>query len=415
MKTMKAQVFAICAVIAIAIAIGVKIMSNGGDSHDHSSENDTKHNKSASAKADTSPKAESTPKTEAATKAEPAANQASFTDAQIKAAAITTDVVGPGFIATSLQLPGEIRFNQDLTAHVVPRVSGIVESVHANLGQMLKQGQTLAVIASSTISDQRADLQTAQKRLTLARTTFQREKSLWEQKVSAEQDYLLAQQVLSEAEIAVASAQQKLRTVGAGGLQTGDSNRFILRAPFNGVVTEKHITLGEAVKEDAQVFTLSDLSSVWVEIAVPAKDLPLIKAGEKVVVRSTAFDASATGTVTYIGNLIGAQTRTATARVVVANPSGIWRPGLFVNVEISQSEGQVPLTVSTEAVQTLNNQAVVFIKTPTGFTAQPVKLGRSNGTRIEVVDGLSAGTRYAAQGSFVVKAELGKTTTEHNH
>ncbi|MFX7934478.1 efflux RND transporter periplasmic adaptor subunit, partial [Acinetobacter baumannii] len=87
----------------------------------------------------------------------------------------------------------------------------------------------------------------------------------------------------------------------------------------------------EAVKEDAHVFTLSDLSTVWAEVSVAAKDLALIRVGEKVVVRSSAFEGGATGTVAYVSALLGEQTRTATARVVLSNPKLAWRPGLFVN------------------------------------------------------------------------------------
>lgn len=91
---------------------------------------------------------------------------------------------------------------------MVPRLAGVVESVSANLGQVVQKGQVLAAIASPTASEQRSELQTAQKRLALAKTTYEREKKLWEQKVSAEQDYLQARQALNEAEVAVANANQ---------------------------------------------------------------------------------------------------------------------------------------------------------------------------------------------------------------
>lgn len=132
-------------------------------------------------------------------------------DAQrIQVAGLKAAQAGPSVIRSVLQLPGEIRFNEDRTAHVVPRVAGVAESVPANLGQNVKKGQLLAVLSSVAVSEQRSELLGAQKRLALARTTYQREKQLWEEKVSAEQDYLQAQQVLREAEIAVSNAQQKL-------------------------------------------------------------------------------------------------------------------------------------------------------------------------------------------------------------
>src|SRR5256885_1288900 len=152
-------------------------------------------------------------------------------------------------------------------------------SIDANLGQNVKKGQLLAVLSSVAVSEQRSELLGAQKRLALARTTYQREKQLWEEKVSAEQDYLQAQQVLREAEIAVSNAQQKLAATGAGAGAGAGLNRFELRAPFDGVIVEKHLSIGEAVQDTTQVFTISDLRSVWAEMRVSAPDLPSVRVG----------------------------------------------------------------------------------------------------------------------------------------
>lgn len=338
-----------------------------------------------------------------------------LSDAQIQSAGIGIDKAAPARIRSSNQLPGEIRFNEDRTAHVVPRLAGVVESVPANLGQAVKRGQVLAVIASTGLSELRSELLAAQRRLALAKSTYTREKLLWQEKISAEQDYLAAQQALHEAEIAVANAQQKLVALGASAAGASSLNRYEIRAPFDGIVVEKHIALGEAVKEDASIFTLSDLSSVWAEIVVPAKDLDIVRVGEKVVVRATAFDSSAEGRISYVGALLGQDTRTAKARVTLANPKMAWRPGLFVNVDVVSGETEVAVSVLADAVQSMEDKPVVFVRVKDGFSAQPVKLGRADGRRVEVVDGLKAGTAYAASGSFVLKAELGKGSAEHAH
>ena len=337
-----------------------------------------------------------------------------FTDEQVKAAGIAIDSVGPARIKTSLQLPGEIKFNEDRTAHVVPRVAGVVESVPANLGQEVKRGQVLAVLSSPMLSEQRSELRSAERRLELARTTYEREKKLWEEKISAQQDYLQAQQAMQEAQIAVANANQKLLALGAAPASSA-LGRYELRAPFDGMVVEKHISLGESVKEDASVFTISDLSTVWAEISVAANNLNLVRIGEPVTIRSTAFEQAASGTVSYVGSLIGAQTRTATARVTVTNPQRIWRPGLFVNVELVSSEAEAAVTVSADAVQTVEDKPTVFLKVPGGFMPQQVQTGRSDGRRIEVLSGLKPGTAHAASGSFVVKSQQGKSAATHTH
>ena len=337
-----------------------------------------------------------------------------FTDEQIKAANMAIESAAAARIRSLLQLPGEIKFNEDRTAHVVPRVAGVVESVPANLGQEVKRGQVLAVLSSAMLSEQRSELQSAQRRLALARTTYEREKKLWQEKISAQQDYLQAEQAMQEAQIAVANANQKLLALGA---TPGSSalGRYELRAPFDGMVVEKHISLGESVKEDASVFTISDLSTVWAEISVAANNLNLVRIGEPVTIRSSAFDQTASGTVSYLGSLVGAQTRTATARVTVTNPQRVWRPGLFVNVELVSSEVEAPVTVSAEAVQTVEGKSTVFLKVPGGFMPQAVQTGRSDGQRVQIVSGLAPGSAYAASGSFVVKSQQGKSSATHTH
>ena len=337
-----------------------------------------------------------------------------FTDEQVKAAGMAIENAGPARIKTSLQLPGEIKFNEDRTAHVVPRVAGVVDSVSANLGQEVKRGQVLAVLSSPGLSEQRSALQSAQRRLELARSTYEREKKLWEEKISPQQDYLQAQQSMQEAQIAVANANQKLLALGAtpGSAALG---RYELRAPFDGMVVEKHISLGESVGEAVNVFTISDLSTVWAEISVAANNLNLVRIGEPVTIRSSAFDQTASGTVSYVGSLIGAQTRTATARVTLTNPQRVWRPGLFVNVELVASEADAPVTVSAEAVQTVEDKPTVFLKVPGGFLPQHVQTGRSDGKRIEIVGGLKPGAAYAASGSFVIKSQQGKSAATHTH
>lgn len=132
--------------------------------------------------------------------------------------------------------------------------------------------------------------------------------------------------------------------------------------------------------------------------------------------RATAFDSAATGEVAYVGSLIGQDTRTAPARITLPNPDGVWRPGLFVNVELTASSQQVPLAVASAAIQRLEGQqTVVFVPVQGGFRAQPVRIGRTDAKNTEVLEGLKPGQSYVAEGSFVLKAEQGKATAEHAH
>lgn len=333
---------------------------------------------------------------------------------QIQAAGIQLAKAQPRQISTLLSLPGEVRFDEDRTSHIVPRAAGVVESVKVNLGQKVKQGELLAVIASQQISDQRSELAASQRRVELARTTFQRERQLWQDKISAEQDYLLARQSLQEAEIALNNARQKMNALSGSAVLVG-GNRYELRAPFAGVVVEKHLGVGEVVSETSAAFTLSDLSQVWVTFGVFPKDLNKVQVGRPVKVSSAEMGTDVMGTVAYVGNLLGEQTRTATVRVSVANPDDSWRPGLFVAVQVATDSYSAPVTVPVEAIQTVEDKPSLFVRTAEGFVTRHVELGVSENGFVEVRQGLEAGVEVATVGSFVLKSELGKASAEHAH
>ncbi|WLH07741.1 efflux RND transporter periplasmic adaptor subunit [Pseudomonas lurida] len=347
-------------------------------------------------------------------KADEEEGELELTEQQIQAAGIQVAQAQPRSISTLLVLPGEVRFDEDRTSHIVPRAAGVVESVKVNLGQSVKKGELLAVIASQQISDQRSELAASERRVELARTTFQRERQLWQDKISAEQDYLLARQALQEAEIALANARQKMSALSGSAVLVG-GNRYELRAPFAGVVVEKHLGVGEVVGESTNAFTLSDLSQVWVTFGVFPKDLNKVRLGKPVKVSSTEMGTEVLGTVAYVGNLLGEQTRTATVRVSVPNPDDAWRPGLFVSVQLATDTLQAKVTVPQEAIQTVEDKPSVFMRTEHGFVTRHLELGASENGHVEVRQGLDAGAQVATVGSFILKSELGKGSAEHAH
>jgi cobalt-zinc-cadmium efflux system membrane fusion protein len=340
--------------------------------------------------------------------------QVAMSDTQVKASGIAIETAGPARIASVGRFPAEIQLNDDRTAHVVPRVPAFAEAVLVSTGQMVRKGQLLAVFSSQLISEQRSALEMANKRLEHARSIFEREKRLWEQRITAEQDYLQAQHRVQEAEIDVENGRQKLAALGVTGSERG-FNRFELYAPYDGLVVERNLSVGEAVKEDTPIFTIADMRTVWAEVHIPAKDLSLLNVGDKVALQATTFNARTTGTVAFIGALVGEQNRMAKARIVIDNPNGLWRPGLFVSVEVRAVDAEVPVAIDTEALQTLGTQEVVFVRHGEGFTVRPVMTGRSDGRRIEVLQGLTAGDRYAARGSYIIKSELSKHSSEEGY
>ena len=181
---------------------------------------------------------------------------------------------------------------------------------------------------------------------------------------------------------------------------------YPLRSPFSGTIVQKHITLGEKLSADADVFTVADLGTVWVNLSVYQKDLPHLARGQGVRISAGRGAVEADGKIDYVSPMIDETTRTGLARVVLANPKGRWRPGLFVSASVDVKESPVAVLVPKSAVQSLGEERVVFVEEDDGFEAREVKLGRSDATNVEILSGLSAGTRYVVRGGFALKAKI---------
>jgi cobalt-zinc-cadmium efflux system membrane fusion protein len=189
---------------------------------------------------------------------------------------------------------------------------------------------------------------------------------------------------------------------------------FDVRAAFDGTVIDKHIAPGEAVDRDEPAFIIADLSTVWVTISVYQSALADVRIGQPVVIQASHGNLEATGRVAYISPVVDQATRTASARVVLPNPDGAWRPGVFVTATIFDPVAAA-VVVPRRAVQTLNRRSVVFVVDGDRFAARDVVLGRSGRTKVEIVSGIVPGDRIADERSFLVKAELAKGAAEHHH
>ena len=346
-----------------------------------------------------------------------------LSDHQLKELGIDSAAASPGKLHVNLTLPGEIVVNADRMAHIVPRLSGVVREVLKNLKDYVQAGEVMAVIDSRELAEAKAKYLAALKRMELAESNFNRFESLWKKDTIAEKQFLEVKTAFSEAQIELQSAQHKLYAVGFSDehlkqfpLHPNTSlTRYEIVAPFDGTVINKHITLGEMLKEDADAFVVADLGSVWVNLSVNQKDLPNVKEGQSVTISGGPGIPEARGEIAYVEPVVGEKTRTALARVVLPNPEGIWRPGLFVSVKVTVDSIEIPLMISKSAVQSIEGKTIVFVDTGKGFEARPLKLGRSNDAQVEVVSGLTSGERYAANGSFLFKAHLEKSKAAHSH
>lgn len=185
---------------------------------------------------------------------------------------------------------------------------------------------------------------------------------------------------------------------------------YEVKSLIKGTVIDMHLTMGEVITDDSHSFTVADLSKVWVNLNVYQKDLPYISIGQRAVVSASPGLQKAEGKIFYISPVVDEETRTATARVVLNNPEGRWRPGIFVNARVEIENIDVPILVPKTALQTFEGQTVVFVKTDEGFRPKNVSIGRTNTEFAEIITGLRPGQEYVAKGGFTIKAELGKSS-----
>ena len=158
-----------------------------------------------------------------------------------------------------------------------------------------------------------------------------------------------------------------------------------------------------------------DLSTVWVETAVPAGDLAFVREGQPVSVTGPVPGLRGEGRLIFVSPNLDAQTRAARAVAEMPNPDGAWRPGVFVIASVRTAEQPVQVLVPREAIQTIESVTVVFVRTAQGFERREVKLGRSDERTVEVISGLTAGELVAVANTFLLKAELGKAEAGHAH
>lgn len=188
---------------------------------------------------------------------------------------------------------------------------------------------------------------------------------------------------------------------------------YPLTTAIDGTVIDRHVTAGETVGPGAPAFVVADLDTVWVEINVYQKDLAAVRIGERVRVLGGHGIGDAEGTVSYVSPVLDQATRTAIARVVLPNATGMWRPGLFVTAQVLDPQ-PAAVAVPRTAVQRMGGAPVVFVADGERVAPRPVRLGRAGRRWVEIVDGLAAGQRYAADGSFLLKAELEADESGHD-
>jgi len=330
----------------------------------------------------------------------------------MKRADIRFERVGTLSSAQVLIAPAELQPNADRIARVGPRVAGRIAHVMVSLGANVRAGQPLATIRSPEAAEAAATLDSARAAETLARRSLARERELFERKVSAQREVLEAEAALENAEAAVRAAEARLAAKGFSAPSGNAEPVVTVTSPIAGTVIERTAAADAPVGPDTVLFTIADLSSLWLTVRVSETSVEAIRRGQTVsVLVGGRPDRPVDGRVDYIAPIVAPDTRTVDVRVQVPNRTGELRPGTSASARFDlpdrpMSAGDARVLVPRTAIQELNQSNVVFV--PSGenrFTPQPVMLGSSFGDQVEVLSGLTAGDRIVIKGAFTLKAQ----------
>jgi len=346
-----------------------------------------------------------------------------LSDEQIARVNIKLAPVEGGVLARHLTVPGTILPSADKTARISVQTTGTVAELRKGLGDKVAKGEIVALLDSREIADAKGEYLAARVAADLQKTLFQRDQELWDRRVSSEQQYLRAKASFEDQRVKVDAARRKLRYLGLGNdeiealptLPAAQFERQEIRSPIAGRIVDRRVDLGTAVGRDnleTELYSVVDLSQVWIDLVVTPGDLPLVREGQKVRIFSQATSEQTEGKIIFIGPVLDRDTRSARVVAEVANPDEIWRPGSFVSAEIAIADKPVTVLVPADAIQQIDGKPNVFVRVAAGFEPRPIGVGRTDDGAVEVTSGLEAGETIAVANSFILKAELRKSQAE---
>ncbi|RKY09529.1 MAG: hypothetical protein DRP56_02500 [Planctomycetota bacterium] len=322
-----------------------------------------------------------------------------------------------------LTFTGQVQLDRTKSVDVVPIGGGQVKRVIKLLGEKVKKGDVLAVIHSADLGQAKARFLEIQAKLELAQATFKREKKLYEKKISSESDYLIAMNEMKAAEASHTAADKRLRLFGLetkqiesikAGKENGDFADLVLRAPQAGIIIKQNISAGKIVETTEVLYTVADLSNLWVWCDVYEDELAILHeqfVKDKIlqaVVRVHAFEEDAfTGVVDLVANVMDEHTRTVKMRVQVKNPGNKLRPGMFSEVQVMISgEGRIA-AVPRNAIMSDGGKKFVFQHWKEDlWVRKDVTVGSIYGDYAEIQSGVALGATIVTGGAFMLKSDV---------
>jgi cobalt-zinc-cadmium efflux system membrane fusion protein len=315
-------------------------------------------------------------------------------------------------VAAAEKRPGGARLSAiatvvyDATRHaeVNARATGVIKKLSVDIGSTVSEGDPLATIDSAAVGSDRSRLRAADARVEIAEAELEREKTLHARGISSEREVFVTRRELEDARAAQASARASLRMVGAGG---GGASAYLLRAPLAGVVTTRRATIGHMVDLDEVLFEIVDTRTMWLEIDVPEDRLSMVAAGQRATISLDGLPGREwSGAIDYVAPAVDPRTRTAMARIALANPDGALRANMYGTALIDLADARPTVMVPREALQRAGGVDLVFVRLARdAFETRRVVVGLREGDHVEIREGIEPGEQVATRGSFLLKTE----------
>ena len=334
-----------------------------------------------------------------------------FDSAQMAAAGVAFATVQP-LPADTIYLTGTVTFDAARVSHVASRIQGRIRRVYADIGTHVTRGDTLAVLDSPELGAAQARWAQARVSRDVARRNFDRAERLYRDGIVSERRRLETEAALREQDAALTAALQTLSALGATPDSSG-SGLFVIRAPLDGEVVEKHATEGEVVGPEANLFIVGELDQVWLLLDLYETDLRRVTVGVPARVVADAYPQQPFyARVGLVSSVIDSMSRTVKVRAEIPNPAHLLKPGMFARAGLAIEAPRTSLGVSHAAVQTIGGRDVVFVSAGRGrFRVRPVRVGAPRaGGWLEVHEGLRLGDSVVVAGAFALKAKLLQAT-----
>lgn len=327
-----------------------------------------------------------------------------------------------GRLSRDVVLVGEIAVPPDRMAMVGPRTAARISRVDVNVGDHVELGAALATVDSIEYARARGAFVTAAARVEQARSTYQRQELLRQDGLSSARDFEAARANLAAARAELKSARSALVALGLGATAEGGpgGSTVTLRSPIAGVVVARQAIVGQNVDATATLFTVADLSELWVQLTAYERDLGRVAVGQEVSITLGALPGrELRGRVTHIGEVLDERTRSALVRVIVPNEDRSLRPGMFCRARLLGDDATVPaederpvLTVPAAAIQRVAGDEVVFVRgADRTFVVRRVRVGARTATTAEILSGLREGEEVVGDGSLTLEAELERSSS----